>query len=86
MILLRVGAHGSGWSGKEDVPETIAGKVGLLAGSMLVERCQGLGDFGTRERDALISNWGKRYGIGNVRGPDRVVTLGVDFEEGVDRV
>jgi hypothetical protein len=82
VILVRIGTHGSGWNGKEDLPETIAGEVGLLAGSMLVEMCRGLG---MGERDALIKNWGERYRIGSVRGPDGVVRLGVDFEEGVER-
>ncbi|KAK0106260.1 hypothetical protein ONS96_003901 [Cadophora gregata f. sp. sojae] len=80
VVLVRIGRFG----GEVKVPNTLGGKMKLLAGSHMVERFRDLGDMDTETRDDLVKRWGCKYRIGTVPGIDGIRREGVDFEEFVE--
>ncbi|KAH7395537.1 hypothetical protein BKA64DRAFT_708932 [Cadophora sp. MPI-SDFR-AT-0126] len=80
VVLVRIGRFG----GEVKVPNTLGGKMKLLAGSHMVERFRHLGDMDTETRNNIVKGWGSTYKIGTVFGVDGIRREGVDFEEFVD--
>jgi hypothetical protein len=80
VVLIRIGRFG----GEVKVPNTLGGKMKLLAGSHMVERFRDLGDMDTETRDNMVKGWGCEYKIGTVVGVDGIRREGVDFEEFVE--
>lgn len=64
----------------EKVPETLAGKMMLLAGSHMLDRFRDLSALESKDRDRYVRSWGYRYAIGDVVADDGVVRRTVDFE------
>lgn len=80
-VMFQIGRFGGG----SEVPKTLAGKLRLLVGGSLPEKFSGMGDMGEKARDKIVVGLKERYKLGNVRGWDGVVRLGIDSEEYVER-
>lgn len=66
-------------------PETLADMMIALCGSRMLADFKGLSDLDTRERDAVVGGWGKRYAMGTLVGVDGVERDGID-EQDVDKI
>ena len=59
-------------------PESIGGVLWLFCGSHVLGEFQGMGEMGDRERNEVITSWGKQYKLGTLVGIHGVEREGVE--------
>ena len=66
-------------------PGNIAELMIALCGSHMLEDFADMSSLGRRERDAIITGWGKEYSMGSLIGVDGVERVGIDEDKFIGR-